>query len=153
MTKLQLVTEVHSPVETIWSVLMDPSYIPKLYPDVLTAEVDPPGRTNVGQTFHITGRAGRRKLEIFAETIEIVERKKVGTRQRPGGLFKSFESRILLEPNGKVTNVLTSFNYELSMSYLGRVFNMVLLERLVSDNLRAYSKNLKDICELLPLPP
>ena len=37
------------------------------------------------------------------------------------------------------------------MGYLGKVFNLLLLERLVADNLRAYSRNLKDICELLPV--
>jgi hypothetical protein len=147
-----MVTEVHSPVETVWNVLMDASYIPKLYPDVLTCTVDPPGRNKVGQKFHITGKAGRRRLEIFAETKEIVKRKKVVTTQAPGGMFKSFESEIVLDPRADVTHVLTSFEYELSMGYLGKVFNMVLLERLVTDNLKAYSKNLKEICELMPLP-
>lgn len=147
-----MVTEVHSSTDTIWSVLMDATYIPKLYPDVLTCTVDPPGPNTVGQKFHITGKAGRRRLEIFAKTVEIVEGKRVVTTQAPGGMFKSFESEIVLDPKTGVTNVLTSFEYELSMGYLGKVFNMVLLERLVTDNLKAYSKNLKEICELMPLP-
>jgi hypothetical protein len=29
------------------------------------------------------------------------------------------------------------------MGYLGKVFNMIVLERLVRDNMKGYSKNLK----------
>ena len=150
--KLQVVTEVLAPVKTIWEVLMESSFVPKLYPDVIAVVVDPPGRNVVGQKFHITGRAGRRKLEIFAETTELVTEKKVGTTNRPGGLFKSFRSEILLVPHGATTSVQTTFQYELSMGYVGKVLNMIALERLVNDNLKAYSKNLKDVCELQPLP-
>jgi uncharacterized membrane protein len=146
-----MVSQVNAPVMAVWEVLMDSSYIPKLYPDVISVEVDPPGRNIVGQKFHILGKAGKRRLEIYAETAELVSEKKVLSRNRPGGLFKSFESEILLDSKGAVTEVKTSFEYELSMGYLGKVFNMMLLERLVMDNLKAYTRNLKDICELSPL--
>lgn len=144
--------EVNASLKTVWDVLMDSSYVPKLYPDVISVEADPPGTNVLGQKFHIVGRAGRRKLEIFAETTELVPQKKVVTRQRPGGLFKSFESVVILEANSARTAAKISFEYELSLGYLGKVFNLVLLERLVSDNLKAYTKNLKEVCELLPLP-
>lgn len=148
-----MVTEIHAPAASIWDVLMEPLYIPKLYPNILTAKTDPPGRTVVGQKFHLVGQAGRRRLEIFAETTELIEGRKVSTRQAPGGMFKTFQSSIALEPKSvDVTTVLTSFEYELSMGYLGKVFNLVLLERLVTDNLKAYARNLKEISELLPVP-
>jgi hypothetical protein len=146
-----MVSEVRAPVKTVWDVLMESSYIPKLYPDVVAVRVDPAGRNAVGQKFHIVGKAGKRKLEIFAETTELVDERKLVTRNRPGGLFKSFESVILLDPRSTVTEVKTSFEYELSMGYLGKVFNMMLLERLVMDNLKGYTRNLKGVCELLPL--
>jgi hypothetical protein len=146
-----MVTDVHAPLKSVWGVLMESAYIPKLYPDVLTVSVEPPGLNVVGQKFHILGKAGKRKLEIFAETSELEAEKKVRTKNRPGGLFKTFESVILLEPRSFGTQVKTSFEYDLSMGYLGKVFNMVLLERLVMDNLKGYTRNLKEICELLPL--
>ena len=151
MTKLHVISEVQAPVKTVWEVLMDSSYITRLYPDVIAVQADPAGRNAVGQKFHIVGKAGKRKLEIFIETTELVDEKKVVTRNRPGGLFKSFESVLLLDPRGAVTEVKTSFEYELSMGYLGKIFNMMLLERLVMDTLKAYTRNLKDVCELLPL--
>jgi hypothetical protein len=152
MTKIDMVTEMHASAAHIWDVLMDSSYVPRLFPDVVGLKVDPPGRNFVGQKFHIIGKAGIRRLDIYAETIELVDEKKVVTRNRPGGLFTFAEHRVMLEPRGASTLVKTSFQYELSMGYLGKVFNMVVLERLVSDNLKAYTRNLKEICELIPLP-
>jgi carbon monoxide dehydrogenase subunit G len=143
--------DVHAPPSAVWEVLMDPDYVPKLYPDVVSVVADPPGRTVVGQRFHITGKAGRRRLEIFAESVELVTEKKAVTRNLPGGLFTSFESIVLLEAKGANTIVRVTFQYELSMGYLGKVFNLLLLERLVKDNLKSYTHNLKDICELTPV--
>jgi hypothetical protein len=148
---LSMAYEVHAPPTAVWDVLMDPDYVPKLYPDVISVVADPPGRTVVGQKFHITGKAGRRRLEIFAESIELVPEKKLVTRNLPGGLFKSFESVVLLEGKGATTDVRVTFQYELSQGYLGRVFNVLLLERLVKDNLKSYTHNLKDISELMPV--
>jgi hypothetical protein len=152
MTKVQLIFEVHASGPVVWNVLVDPLYLSKLYPDVLSAEVEPPGRNFVGQKTHMIARAGRRRIEIYGETVELVTEKKIVSRNRPGGLFKSFESVIMLRPKGTGTEVMASFEYELSMGYLGRVFNVVMLERSVTDNLTAYSRNLKEFCELVPLP-
>jgi carbon monoxide dehydrogenase subunit G len=147
-----MTSEINAPSSAVWSVLKDSSYIPKLYPDVISVESDPPGVTTVGTKYHILGKAGRRKLEIFAETVEFVEEKKAVTKNNPGGLFKSFFSVVELEQNGTETTVKISFEYELSMGYLGKIFNLVVLERLVMDNLKAYTRNLKDFSELLALP-
>src|SRR5580698_589411 len=142
MSKVQLIFQVNASGTTIWEVLMDPLYLSKLYPDVLSTEVEPPGRNFVGQKIHTIARAGRRRIEIFGETVELVTEKKIVSRNRPGGLFKSFESVIMLQPKGTGTEVKASLEYELSMGYLGKVFNVVMLERAVTDNLTAYSRNL-----------
>ena len=151
MTKLQLIFDVHASSTTIWEVLMNPLYLSKLYPDVLSSEVDPPGRNFVGQKIHTIAKAGRRRVEIYGETIELVTEQRIVSRNRPGGFFKSFESIIMLRPKGTGTEVKASLEYELSMGYLGKVFNLVMLERAVMDNLAAYTRNLKEICELLPI--
>ncbi len=152
MTRVESVVEIEAPVATVWSVLTDPTYINKLYPDIISAQAEPPGPFFVGQKHHMVGRAGRRKLEVFAEPTEIDPEKKLVTRNSPGGLFKSFEETVLTKPFGKGTEVRASFEYEISMGYVGKVFNLLVLERTVGDNLRGYTKNLKDISELLPLP-
>jgi hypothetical protein len=45
-----------------------------------------------------------------------------------------------------------TFEYEYAMGLVGKVLNAVLIERLLRDNLNAYAANLKEICELLPMP-
>jgi carbon monoxide dehydrogenase subunit G len=152
LEKVHSVVEIAATPETVYATLTNTSYIIKIFRDAVSVDIDPPGNSVVGQRYHLVGKAGRRKLDIYLEVAELVPNRKVITVQRPGGLFKSFESAIVLDAEGEGTSVLTSFDYELSMGYLGKVFNMVLLERLVSDNLKAYSRNLKEICELLPLP-
>jgi len=131
---------------------MDAAYTPKLYPDVISLEMNPPGPNRVGQAFHSVVKAGKRKLDIFAETTEIVTEKRVVTRERPGALFETYERVVLLEPKGTGTEVTVNFDFRLSMGYVGKVLNPLVLERLVRDNLKSYAHNLKEISELLPLP-
>jgi hypothetical protein len=100
----------------------------------------------------MVGRAGRRKLEIFAEQVQTEAKKKLVISNGQGGLFKSFVETFLTEPMGKGTVVRASFEYELSMGYVGKVFNVLVLERTVRDNLAMYTRNLRDFSELLPVP-
>ena len=152
MTKLENVTEIAAPVDAVWDVLTDTSYIVKLFQDAISVTIDPPGRSALGQKYHVLGKAGRRKVDIYLELVELVPKKRIANIQRPGGLFKSFKQLTLVEPKGNGTEVETSFDYELSMGYIGRALNLVLVERLVRDNLDGYAKTLKEIAELVPLP-
>jgi uncharacterized protein YbaR (Trm112 family) len=102
MNTISSETDVHAPARVVYDILLEPDYIPRLYPDLLTIESDPPGRMTVGQKYHITGKAGRRRLEILAESAELVPDRKVVTRHTPGGLFKSFEETVLLEEKGEI---------------------------------------------------
>ncbi len=63
VTVLETVVEIHAPVAAVWNVLTDSSYTPKLYPDILTSAVDPPGPSVVGQKTHLVGRGPRRPSE------------------------------------------------------------------------------------------
>jgi carbon monoxide dehydrogenase subunit G len=152
MTKVQSVVEIEAPIDTVWDVLTDTAYIVKLFRDAVGVKVDPPGRSFVGQKYHIIGKVGRRRIEIFLQVAELVPKSKVVTVHTPGGLFKSFEQETLLHPGPGATVAKTTFEYELSLGYLGRVLNQILVERLVRDNLRSYSNTLKELSELLPLP-
>jgi carbon monoxide dehydrogenase subunit G len=147
-----MVSQVQATVPMIWDILTDPAYLPKLYPNVITIETDRPGRNLVGTKTHLVLMAGRRRMEVFAETVELVTERKMRIRNRPGGLFASFESVIFLEPKGDSTELRMSFDYELSMGYLGKLFNLIMMERLVTDNLKSYMRNLKEISELIPVP-
>jgi hypothetical protein len=90
---------------------------------------------------------------MFAKTTEVVKEKKLVMTSTVGGaIFKSYNSIIQLEASGEATIVRSKFEYELNLEHLEKVFNTVALEQLVRDNLKSYSKNLKEISELLSVP-
>ena len=152
MTKLESVVTIEATTDAVWDVLTDTSYIVKLFRDAVAVKVDPPGRSFVGQKYDLIGKVGRRRIEIFLQVTELEPKTKVVTTHTPGGLFKSFRQHTILHPGPGVTVAQTTFEYELSLGYVGKVLNPLVLERLVRDNLKSYAHNLKEISELLPLP-
>ncbi len=153
MVVVETETVINARAATIWAVVTDPSYMPKLYPDILTSVADSPGPATADQKLHLTGKVGRRRLDMFAKTTEVIKEKKLVMTSTVGGaIFKSYSSIILLEASGETTTVKSRFEYELNLEHLEKIFNTVALEQLVRDNLKGYSKNLKEISELLPVP-
>lgn len=73
------------------------------------------------------------------------------TVQLPGGIFNAFQQVTVLEPRKGKTEARTTFEYELSLGYIGRVLNAVLVERLIKENLTSYSATIKELSELIPL--
>jgi uncharacterized membrane protein len=151
MTRIQSVVDIDAPLDVVWDILTDTSKIIKLFRDAVSVAVDPPGRSAAGQKYHLVGKAGRRRIEIFLEVTEVVPKSSVVTKQRPGGLFRSFRQTTSLEAHGRRTRVHTVFDYELARGYLGKALNLVFVQRLVKDNLGSYSHTLKELSELLPL--
>jgi Polyketide cyclase / dehydrase and lipid transport len=151
MTRIEDVTDIDSSSATVWHVLTDLSYLPKLYSNVITVEMHPPGPAAIGQRVTILGKVGPMKIEIFIEFTRVDTQACLVSRAVPGGVFKSFEQTIVLTPVVFRTTAKIRFDYELSPAYEAKVPDVALLERLAGDNLRAYSRNLKEICELMPL--
>ncbi|MGA2666317.1 MAG: SRPBCC family protein [Nitrososphaerales archaeon] len=152
MTKIESDVQIEAPVEAVWDILSDTSYIVKLFRDAVTVAVDRPGRSYVGQKYHLIGKAARRKIEVNLVVVEVEPGTKVVTKQTPGGLFRTFKQSTTLEPAHGGTMARTTFEYELSAGYLGKVLNRVLIQTMVKDNLASYSSTLKDLSELLPFP-
>jgi carbon monoxide dehydrogenase subunit G len=152
MQKIEHIIEITASPDAVWEILTDSSYLPKLYPDALSTQVDPPGRSHVGQMYTTLSRVGRRKVEVLSELTQLEPKSKLVTRSRQGGIFKFFEQSVTMQPSGSGTRVRMTFEYEYAMGLVGKVLNAVLIERLLRDNLDAYAANLKEICELLPMP-
>jgi carbon monoxide dehydrogenase subunit G len=152
VTRVEKLIEIDAPTGTIWAVLTDPSYLPKLYPDIVTVEANPPGRTVRGQNCTLIGRVGTSKIRVAIQFTTVDPEVRLVSKSIPGGLFASFEHTITLEPMGPRTMTNARFDYSLSPQYLEKVPDAKLLEHVVEDNLRIYIRNLKEICELLPLP-
>jgi hypothetical protein len=151
LEKIESVVEIAARPEQVYDVLTDTSYIIKIFRDAISVSVDPPGRSVVGQKYNLIGKAGRRKIDIFLEVTELVPNAKVVTVQRPGAIFKAFRQVTVLEPRAGRTEARTTFEYELSLGYIGKILNAILVERLIRENLVAYSKAVKELSELVPL--
>jgi carbon monoxide dehydrogenase subunit G len=152
MARIEEVVEVDTPVSTVWNVLSEPSYLPKLYPAVVTVQADPPGPASPGQRYDLLQRVGSMRLRAVTQVSSVVPESRLVTTGLPGGLFASFRHTVTLIPNGLRTRVKVEFEYTISPEYLAKVPPGAKLEATVDANLRGYTRNLKEICELLPLP-
>ncbi len=152
MATVEQTVDIAASPETVWSIITDPSYVPKLLPDVVSNEVDPPGSAVVGQKGHAIGKIAGRKVEFFSEVTEAQPNKKLVLTQRPGGLFKSFSSTVTLEPSKKGTRATQQFRYEPSLGYLGKALSSLLVNRTVQKNAKAFLTNAKEIAELKEMP-
>ncbi len=152
MATVEQTVDIAASPETVWSIIADPSYVPKLAPDILSNEVDPPGLATVGQKSRSTGKIAGRKVEVFTEVTEVQPNRKLVFSQRPGGLFKSFSVNITLEPTKKGTRATQQFRFEPSMGYLGKALSSLLVNRAVKKNATAFLKNTKEIAELKEMP-
>ncbi|MDG6925898.1 MAG: SRPBCC family protein [Nitrososphaerota archaeon] len=152
METVHSVVEIAASPQVVYETLTNTSYIIKIFRDAVSVDVDPPGNSVVGQKYHLVGRAGRRKIDINLQVAELVPNKKVVTVQRPGGVFKSFKQTTVLESRAGMTEARTTFEYELAFGYIGKVLNSILVERLIRENLEAYSYMVKELSELLPMP-
>jgi hypothetical protein len=82
----------------------------------------------------------------------VVPNKKIVISQRPGGLFKTFSSTIMLEPTKKGTRATQKFNYEASMGYLGKALSSVIVNRTINKNAKGFLVNVRELAELRELP-
>ena len=152
MPDVEQTLDIAAPLEAVWSILADPTFIPKLVPDIVSNEVDPPGMITLGQKSHSIGKMAGRKVEFFTEATEVVPNKKIVITQRPGGLFKTFSSSVILEPSKKGTRASQVFRYEVSMGYLGKALSGLVVKRFVNKNAKAFLTNLKELAELKEMP-
>jgi len=152
VTRVEDIVDIVSPRSTVWKVLVDPSFLPKLYPDVISVETSPPGMLKVGTKARILAKLGKVKVEAHVEVTRADDEVCFATRQSPGGLFSTFQQTVLLHADAMDTKVKVVFEYTLLGDYAATITQAEFLDSRTADNLRWYTRNLKEICELLPLP-
>lgn len=152
MATVERTVDIAASPETVWSIIADPSYLPKLVPDLISNEVDPPGVAAVGQKGHAVGKIAGRRVDIFTEVTEVQPNKKLAFSQRPGGLFKSFSNTVTLTPTKTGTRATQTTKYEPSLGYLGKVLSSLVVSRSIEKNAKAFLTNTKEIAELKEMP-
>jgi uncharacterized protein YndB with AHSA1/START domain len=142
---------VEAKPESVWEVLMDPYYTPKLYPDMINITADPPGRAVVGQNRTLGGRAGKRLIEFKTQVSELVPNKLFAIKGRPGGALEEFTEVVELAPLKRGTELKVTYVFKVSEDYFGPEFDLLTLEQMAVRNEEVYIKNLKALAELRPV--
>jgi ligand-binding SRPBCC domain-containing protein len=152
MPTLEKTIDVAAPVEVVWSIVADPSYVPKLYPHVIAVTPGHSRIATVGKSVTITAKiAGRRMLASLVAT-EVVPNKKFSYKHMPDGFLDKYLCSIVLEPSKKGTKLAESVEYEAHAGYLGKTVSALVVHRLVKENVLESLKNLKEIAELEEAP-
>jgi ligand-binding SRPBCC domain-containing protein len=148
MPTLEKSIEIAAPAETVWSIVADPSFVPKLYPHIIAVTPGHSRIATVGKTVTITAKiAGRRMLASMVAT-EVVANRKFSYKHLPDGFLDRYLCSIVLEPTKKGTKLTESVEYEAHAGYLGKTVSALVVHRLVKENVLESLKNLKEIAEL-----
>jgi len=148
LTMIEKTFEIRASPEEIWSIIADRQGIPKLQPNVMEVEVDPPGLASVGQKFTFTYRIWRRKVKVFGEHVEVIPLKMLKSKQLPQGMFKGFEDTMTLEGFDHRTRVTTILNYQLGLGALGRFLGVLFVNRAIRKDAANYWRNVRRLAEL-----
>jgi len=151
MTKFQETVEILAPPESVWKVLSDPTYIPKLYRDAISVELDPPGPAAVGHRCTVHGRVGGLRVASTVEYTKVEKEKCIAGAGLPGGMFSVFFQEVSLTRKGWDTEVKISFEYQVLPEYATKVPEPALVEKMLSESFRGYGRSLKELSELVPL--
>jgi carbon monoxide dehydrogenase subunit G len=152
MPNIERSIEVAAKPETVWSVVADPSYLPKLYPDILTAVPSQPGPVRVGTKVDITGKLAGRRIQAPTEITGVEENRRLVVEQVPGGFLKKYLSTTTLEPSKRGTKVTVNVEYEAAAGYLGKALSVLVANRAIRNNILKSLTNLKEISELKSPP-
>jgi uncharacterized membrane protein len=152
LTHLESSIEIEAPRWSVWEVITDPSYLPKLYMDAITVKLEPPGRVTPGQKCMILGKVGNMRVEVPIQFTRVEPEVCLAHRSVPGGVFTIWDQTVTLRAIGLRTAARAEFEYELAPEYSSKVADPQTWHRVVSDNLLRYLPRVKEVCELLSLP-
>jgi carbon monoxide dehydrogenase subunit G len=144
--------EIAAPPEVVWSIVADPSYVPKLYPHVIAVTPGHSRIATVGKSVTITAKAGGRKILASLVATEVVPNQKFSYKHLPDGFLDKYVCSIALEPTKKGTKLTENVDFEAHAGYLGKTISKIVVHRLVKQNVLESLKNLKEIAELEEAP-
>ncbi len=144
--------EISAPSPLVWSIIADPSYVPKLYPHIIAVSPSHSRIAAVGKSVVVTAKISGRKMLATLVATEVVPNKRLSYKHGPEGFLEKYLCSIVLEPTKKGTRVTERVEYDARESYLGEIASKVLVNRLVKGNIVESLMNLKELAELEELP-
>ena len=152
MPKFHRSVNIAAPPETVWGIVADPSFVPKLYPHVISISPAHSRIATVGNSVIVTAKMLGRKVNVLIEATEVVPNERFSVRHQPGRLFSNYQSTITLEETKKGTKVSQEVEYEIHSGYLGKIATSIVARKVVKDNILQSMENLKEISELEEMP-
>lgn len=153
MPTLEKTIEIAAPPQTVWNIVADPSFVPKLYPHVVAVTPSHSRIATVGKSVTITAKVAGRKMLASLETTEVVPNKRFSYKHLPDGFLDKYLCTMVLEPSKKGTSLTETVDYEAHAGYLGKSISKVVAHRLVKENVLQSLKNIKEFAELEDEPP
>jgi uncharacterized membrane protein len=148
MPTLEKTVEISAPPETVWNIVADPSYVPKLYPHVISVSPGHSRIATVGKSVTITAKIAGRKMSASLVATEVIENKKFSYKHLPDGFLDTYVCDFVMEPSKKGTKLTETVEYQAHAGYLGKTVSALVVNRLVKQNILESLKNLKEIAEL-----
>jgi carbon monoxide dehydrogenase subunit G len=152
MPTIEQSVEIAASPQTVWSIISDPTMTPKIFPDIVSAKIEPPGPAAIGQKSTLVMKVRGRRSEGTFETTEVVANEKLSIRQVSGSLLKKYDSTLGLTPTKRGTRVTETVEFEPAAGFLGKVLSVAVINRAVRTNVNASLKNVKELAELKELP-
>jgi hypothetical protein len=129
----------------------DPSMVPKLYHHVVSCVSAPPGAIAVGSRLNMTTEIDGRRVQQSLELIEVVQNRRLSTKQLAGGLFKTYLSTFILEPSEKGTRLTQKVEFEVAAGYLGKMLSAPVVNASVRKSILENLTTVKELAELKEL--
>lgn len=148
MPILEKTVEIEAPPETVWSIVADPSFVPKIYPHIVAVTPSHSRIATVGKSVTVTAKAAGRKFLASLETTEVIPNRRFSYKHLPDGFLNRYLCTISLEPSKKGTSLTEYVDYEAHAGYLGKTVSKIFVHRLVKQNVLESLKNIKEIAEL-----
>ena len=148
MPILEKSIDVLAPPEVVWSIVADPSFVPKLYPHVIAVSPGHSRIATVGKSVRITAKIAGRRMTASLVATEVVPNAKFSYKHLPDGFLDKYLCSIELEPTKRGTRLNERVEYEAHAGYLGKAVSKLVVHRMVKDNVIQSLKNVKEIAEL-----
>jgi uncharacterized protein YndB with AHSA1/START domain len=152
MPTLEKTVDIAATPDVVWSLVADPSFVPKLYPHIVSVTPGHSRIATVGKSVTITAKIAGRKMMASLVATEVVPNTRFSYKHMPDGFLDKYLCSIVLEPSKKGTKLTETVEYEAHAGYLGKTASSLVVNRLVKQNVLESLKNLKEIAELEEAP-
>ncbi|MCW4033007.1 MAG: SRPBCC family protein [Candidatus Bathyarchaeota archaeon] len=148
MTKIEKSVIINAPVEKVYDLAIDVDYFAKAQPpETETKNITKPEKPpKVGRTWKMRMKTGDQVYEWKNEITELEENKKIVGRQK-GGPFKKLEWTQSFESSNGGTKYTIVTEYDLPLSFLGKIIDKIKIEKEMDKNFDHYIKKTKELIE------